>query len=323
MIPITKLGEFQLSRLMIGTSQFGFPSYGIANTTGQPSFDDVCAILKIAYEGGVNCLDTAPYYGESEEVLGRALRKLGLANEMVIVTKTLRLATENYSPQEAAAMAEGEILASLQRLQTDAVPVCLIHVETNFRYVEALLKLKEKGLVLHVGCSTVTPGATLEIIESGTCEAVQVPTNILDRRFSHGGVFQRGKEKGVAIFVRSSYLQGLIVMEPSTVPDDLQVVVPVLYQLRELARDAGLTIEELALRYVLGLDGLSCVVVGVESVAQMEHNVEVVERGMLPADLRAKIEALTFDLPDLIFEPWRWQRRIPDAKLIPPPTRAT
>ena len=71
----------QLSRLMLGTVQFGMP-YGVANRTGQPSYPDVVAILAAAVEGGVNCFDTAAAYGTSEDVLGRALRELGIADRV-------------------------------------------------------------------------------------------------------------------------------------------------------------------------------------------------------------------------------------------------
>jgi aryl-alcohol dehydrogenase-like predicted oxidoreductase len=308
----TQLGDLHLSQLMLGTVQFGLP-YGVANVSGQPSFEDVCAILQCAHEGGVNCLDTAPIYGESEEVLGRALHELKLGDAMCVVSKTLRLVEENASAAEIERMAESEVLRSLERLQLEALPVCLIHVQENFRYVEALQRLKEKGLIRHVGCSVTKPSAAHEIIRSGLCEAVQLPTSILDRRFSHSGIFEEARERGVAIFVRSAYLQGLILMEPDGVPDDLRAVVPALQELRALAAELNLGMEELALRYVLGLRGLSCVVVGVESTAQMRRNLEVFESGALNATVQQHMEALDFDLPDLIFEPWRWQKRMPDA----------
>ena len=76
--------------LMLGTVQFGM-NYGVANTTGKPSFEAVKAILKTAYDGGVTALDTAPAYGDSEEVIGRALSELGLSERFRIVTKIPKL----------------------------------------------------------------------------------------------------------------------------------------------------------------------------------------------------------------------------------------
>lgn len=306
------LDDLQLSPLMIGTAQFGLP-YGVANTSGQPPFEEVCAILQCAHEGGINCLDTAPGYGESEGVLGRALEATGLREHMTVVSKVLRDVTEDSSAAGAATVARQEVLRSLQRLKLEALPVCLIHTQQGFRFIEALYQLKDEGLIRHVGCSTASPEATLEILRSGLCEAIQIPTSILDRRFSHGEVFREARARNVAIFVRSAYLQGLILMEPEQVPGDLTAVIPALQELRALAGEIGISLEELALRYVLGLEGLTCAVVGVESVQQMQRNVEICRKGKLDPEIQKRAEAMQFDLPDLIFEPWRWQKRMPDA----------
>ena len=62
----------EFSNLMLGTAQFGV-DYGIANTTGKPTQEQVDEIISFAWKNGVNCLDTASSYGESEMVIGNAL----------------------------------------------------------------------------------------------------------------------------------------------------------------------------------------------------------------------------------------------------------
>ena len=81
-----KLKELNLSRLVLGTVQFGI-KYGVANQTGKPQIHEVMDILQQAIEGGVNCLDTAPSYGESEEVIGRCLKEMGLLDSVYVLTK--------------------------------------------------------------------------------------------------------------------------------------------------------------------------------------------------------------------------------------------
>src|SRR5690349_2612636 len=76
----------ELSQLMLGTVQFGM-AYGIANKSGQPAYEEARDILAAAYEGGVNCLDTAASYGNSEATIGRALQELGLREQFAVVTK--------------------------------------------------------------------------------------------------------------------------------------------------------------------------------------------------------------------------------------------
>ena len=81
---------------MLGTVQLGLP-YGIANRTGQPSYEEARAILVCAFEGDVNCLDTAAIYGTSEEVIGRALAELGIADKVTIVSK-VRIWRTGWTP---------------------------------------------------------------------------------------------------------------------------------------------------------------------------------------------------------------------------------
>ena len=74
---------------MIGTVQFGIP-YGIANNQGQPSNEEVMAIMKHAHESGVDEYDTAAAYGESEKRLGYNFKELGIT-KMFRSTQKLNL----------------------------------------------------------------------------------------------------------------------------------------------------------------------------------------------------------------------------------------
>src|SRR3989304_2505652 len=81
-----KFSDLQLSQMMLGTVQFGL-NYGIANKKGQPSYKTARDIIACAYESGVNCLDTSPGYGASEEVIGKALVELGISDKIIVVSK--------------------------------------------------------------------------------------------------------------------------------------------------------------------------------------------------------------------------------------------
>ncbi len=291
---------------MIGTVQFGMP-YGIANRTGQPSYRDVCDILSTAYAGGVNCLDTAAMYGTSEEVLGKALAELGLGGKMVIVSKTAALPAE-VEPAEASTLIEQSVIKSLKNLRLETLPICLIHHEEDFQYFDALLKLKERGLVSYAGSSVMTPGVAKGIVNSGLVDAVQVPTSMLDRRYVDAGIFHDARRRGLGLFVRSIYLQGLILLADGDIAPGLAAVLPVLQRLRSLAADAGMTLAELAARYILALEGVCCGVVGVETVEQMRQNVAIFNKGPLDSSLMKAIIAAVPDLPDSILMPNKWPK---------------
>ena len=80
-------------KMMIGTVQFGIP-YGIANNQGQPSNEEVMAIMKHAHESGVDEYDTAAAYGESEKRLGYSFKELGITKNVSVYTKIKPLRAE-------------------------------------------------------------------------------------------------------------------------------------------------------------------------------------------------------------------------------------
>jgi aryl-alcohol dehydrogenase-like predicted oxidoreductase len=296
------------SRLMLGTVQFGLP-YGVANRSGMPSFDEVCAILTCAHAHGVTCLDTAAAYGSSEEVLGRALVASGLAAAMTVVTKVRALGDEPLTAREAAAKVEESVVTSLRWLRLERLPLCLMHREEDYRHFDALLALQARGLVERVGVSVYMPAAMARILDDGVAEAVQLPASLLDQRFQRQGLLRLAQEQGVAVFARSVYLQGLLLMpEPELLPE-FAAVAETRRTLEQLAEEAGITLAELAVRYLLSLEGITSVLTGVETQAQMEENAALAARGPLDAALVAHINHLGPDFPDDVLLPYRWPAR--------------
>lgn len=312
-----RFGELELSDLMLGTVQFGL-NYGIANISGQPSLEQVRDIIACACEGGVRCLDTAAVYGSSEEVLGKVLRGLRMADSMVVATKVCHLA-DGLGIPDADALVEESVARSLRRLGLEVLPICLFHTEGNFlAYSDSLLRLKEKGLVRHIGCSVNGPAGMREVMRRGTAEVVQMPSSVLDRRFTGSGISAEATERGIALFARSVYLQGLILMREDAVPDDLRQVVPVLRALAGLAGESGIGLAELAVRYMLGVREVMCLVLGVDTVDQMRENLDLFSRGPLPPDVHMAVREAVPDLPDAILFPGNWSRKMPDPQPASP-----
>lgn len=303
--------DLRLSALMLGTAQFGLP-YGVANKTGQPSQREVLEILACAHEGGVNCLDTASTYGDSEEVVGKALAELGIADQIVVATKVHYMA-DALSVSTADAIVEESVVRSLRRLRLESLPICLFHREENFRYVDSLVKLKERGLVQNIGCSVMTPTLTASILDSGLAKALQVPANLFDHRFRRARVLDAARRRGATVFVRSVYLQGLLLMPETDIPSELLQIIPLRRRLQALSHEAGLEMTAMAARYVLGLAGVTCVLVGVESIEQMRCNLDLFSASALPETLMRQINEIVPPLPEEVLLPNRWTTRVPDV----------
>jgi len=296
---------FDFSRLTLGTAQFGMP-YGIANRTGQPSYESARDIIACAHDGGVNCLDTAACYGVSEAVIGSALHELGLHDKMHIVTKVPAVPAGLDSAEAVEPYLDRALRSSLERLQLACLPLCLFHLAADAQYLDALTAFREKGLIRHVGVSVDTPEEAVAALEQGQTEALQVPFNLLDKRMEGAGVLETAQRRGVVVFARSVYLQGLILMPEDHVIPGLRDILPTRRALAAIAEDAGITLAEMAVRYSLSVPEISSVVIGVDNVEQMRETLELTAKGGLPADILGHIRAVVPDLEERLIRPHCW-----------------
>ncbi len=292
--------------MMLGTVQFGM-NYGIANTSGKPSYEIARDIMRTAYECGVNCLDTSAAYGDSEEVIGRALTELGLKNKMHVITKVSNIKISSPSSDAAAEKYINESVEnSLRRLKTDRLDICLIHHESDIEYIGILRKLEKKGLIGGAGISLDTDKYCKEVIALGI-KYVQLPYNILDRRFD--AFFSEVQPNGIAVFTRSAYLQGLLLMPEENILPDLTDVIPIRRRLGKIAASAGMNMPELCIRFVLSNPAVTSVLTGVDNVQQLIQNQQVLGKGPLPGNLLQEVKAAVPVLDESIIRPFLWKKK--------------
>ena len=276
------------SKLMLGTVQFGM-NYGVANTTGKPSFETAKAILKAAYDGGVTSLDTAPAYGDSEEVIGRALENLGLSDRFRIVTKIPKLPDGCDAEKFIAESLEN----SLRRLRIDRAAAAIFHAESDARYLDVLKSMIGRGLIEAAGVSLNTTGHR---DDGKDADCLQVPASLLDRRFD-----DCFGQKGRHIFVRGAYMQGMLLM-----PEE-NIFISEVRERRCKLEKLGMPMAELALRYLFSKPETKSILTGVETVAQLEENIRIAALPPLgESDLRA-VDAIAFpELPEVCVSPHFW-----------------
>ena len=287
--------------MMLGTVQFGL-NYGIANTVGKPSYETVRGIIKVAYENGVNCLDTAAGYGDGEEVIGRALTELKLSDKMQIISKVDKVYLHNFTSAEAEKFITGSVENSLRRLRIDRLAVCLVHVEADLRYLDVLQRLEQRNLIGGTGISLDTNTHCNEVI-AHKLKYIQLPCNIFDRRFND---FFAKVADNTNIFARSAYLQGLLLMPEEKIKPALSCIIPIRRRIETLAKEAGLNMSELCLRFVLTNPLISSVLVGVDSVEQLKENLALIEKDPLPEGLYHQILAAVPAFEEKIIRPGSW-----------------
>lgn len=292
-----------LSRLSLGTVQLGM-EYGIANTTGKPDLASCRTIVAAALAGGITTFDTAPSYGDSERMLGACLGD----GAGIVISKLPRL---DWSAGRAAAVAgiRTSIAASLANLRRPRLDGYLFHSFADLgredrAALSELERLRDEGLVGSLGASVYTPEEADACLAIGALELVQVPFNIADRRLIDCGFLRRSRAAGMTVIARSVFLKGLLVA--ADLPAELREAEPFRAQARRLAEESGLGIAELCLRYVLGVEGIDSVLIGVETLEQLRENLAMAARGPLPRAIAERIERLP-SLPAWILHPRNWQ----------------
>ncbi len=283
------------SRLMLGTVQFGL-NYGIANTHGKPSFDTVKELLKLAFDNGVTALDTAPSYGDSEIVIGQALAELGLTGRFRIVTKIPGV-PDSENP---LSFIENSVTESMKRLKTNFIDAVLFHREQDVIHLPVLNQLVKKGAIGGGGVSLDSAAFAGKVSEAGF---LQVPCNVLDHRFD-SLMGQPGKQ----VFIRSVYLQGMLLM-----PEDK--IFPEFREYRRCLESLGLPLAELCMRYLFSLPGNPSVLTGVDTRDQLRENIRLANLGPLPDDLFRKVRQTVPLLQEELVRPSQWSKnRVSETK---------
>lgn len=319
------VGELEISRLGIGTVQFGI-DYGIRNQTGQVPLKEIIAILHRARRAGVNFLDTSRFYGESEHRIGLALRELDATQEFVTATKLdLPQGYQELSDRKLLEAARNSLYTSLQELNLSTIPIYLLH-QYGYKTLRHgliwnwLQEEQEKRTVGHVGVSIGNgPEEAIEALSDPRVEVLQIPFNILDSRWHLHGVFDQARDRGVALFGRSAYLQGLTLMAPEQVQAQLPFAHPYIARIHDLAAELDLDVKTLVLGYAISEPGLFSTVLGVDSVDQFVDNLSLSERafaavtdrlGVETEGSRPRLEVLRrfADVPERVVDPGQWNK---------------
>lgn len=261
-----------MSRLALGTVQFGL-SYGIANQTGQVSSEVGQRMLAMAASAGIDTLDTAIIYGDSEARLGEA----GVA-DFQVVTKLPPLPNWTADP---AAWVSSQLQASLARLNLPSVHGLLLHRPADLvgpqgsELLKALLGVQDAGLAAKVGVSIYTPQELPKLMELHSFDLVQAPLNLLDRRLVKSGWLDRLASAGVEVHTRSSFLQGLLLMPLSEQQQRFPRWADLWKRWHIWLQTAPSSAVTQCLAWPLSQPGISKVVVGADSIEQLQSIIDL------------------------------------------------
>lgn len=260
-------------KIGLGTIQFGL-DYGISNEAGRPKLEEVQRILELALSQGLDVLDTAAGYGESESILGQCLKKLP--------SKTYKIITK-FKICNSEETLRAQFSKSLERLNVCEVYGLLAHRPlelVEFPEVwKGLQNLKSEGLVVKVGYSlnTLEEFQQLEKMHEtmGYPDLVQVPFNYFDDRFVD--VMKKLKSKGCEIHSRSAFLQGLFFMSIDKLSSHFDAA---KLEIKCLQDKFGDSLSGVLLNYSLEKEYIDRVIIGVQSAEQLTQNIAAVRSSL-------------------------------------------
>lgn len=297
-----------LARFQLGTVQLGM-DYGLGDHTAKPSEAYAKELLSRAAELGVNTLDTANNYGDSERVIGTWLADVPAEGRPYLISK---IGPFDHSSKEALrADIRRQALGCLEALGVKKLDMLMVHNFEDYKKSpdtvrEIFAAFKREGLIGAAGISAYSHHDYRAIAAAGF-DAVQIPLNVFDwGRIDDGGL-QAMADAGMKIFVRSVFLQGLVFLTPETLDSRMDFCLPYLNKFLDFCRELDLSPAELALSFVLSLPGVSAAVLGCQTVEQLEQNCAMFDgvRTLTQAEMDA-LHAAFVDIDPRVINPRCW-----------------
>ena len=334
-----------VSEICLGAMTFGSSEEGIWKTIGELGLSESQAIIERSLAAGVNFIDTADVYshGESEKLLGQALKNLGVARKDIVI------ATKVYSemgpgPNDCGA-SRGHIMdsvhASLERLQTDHIDLYQIHGTDSVTPIDETLRalddLIRQGLVRYIGVSNWSAwriAKALGISEAkgyARFDTLQAYYSIAGRDLERELVPMLAEEK-LGLMVWSPLAGGLLsgkVGPGSPAPEGTRRASfdfpPVnrerawacVAAMREIGDAHGVSVARVALAWVLAKPFVMSIIIGAKTIAQLDDNLAATELTLTAGEI-ARLDEVSVLPPE--YPAWVIERhgRLPPAKTFHP-----
>lgn len=293
-----------MKELVLGTAQLGL-NYGINNNYGKPNIREAFDILDCALNNNVKILDTAGAYGDSEQIIGKYMSKH--KNAFKIATKLPKINNESDI--------EKHIERSLSNLDISTIDYYLVHsfndAVEHKETINILDNYKKNRIIKNIGISIYETDELEYILENlfEYVSIVQIPFNILDNRWTNRGLLKKCKEKGISIFSRSIYLQGLFFADDAKINNIHLNGIKYINYIKKIAYEKNVDFKKLLMDYVKIQDDIEYLLIGCETVQQLKENIEEFREDITLSqeDVKRIIE-FTYNIPNTIIDPRLWSK---------------
>ena len=259
-----------IDKIILGTVQFGL-NYGINNNIGQLSFQKVSAILDSAYNNGITSLDTAQLYGTSIDIISKFHSKRDF--RFNVINKFQNINQNIYSV----------CLNELDKLSINNYESYLFHSFKDYFYSDvsvfnSLSELKKDKKINAIGVSVYTNEQFEQVIYDKRIDLIQFPYNVFDNDNKRKKIMALAKKYGKQLHARSIFLQGLIFKNKDHLPKNLKEIKPYIEQLEHIKVKYSIGFDHLAFAYVLQNKFIDKILIGIDSILQLESNIKLIKK---------------------------------------------
>jgi aryl-alcohol dehydrogenase-like predicted oxidoreductase len=310
-----------LGRTNLAVSELALGGLFVSEYGG--AFEQGRAAVRRALELGINYIDTAPGYLNSEEVLGKALE--GVTQPLILSTK-LGGRPQPFEPQNRDCLMRS-VEESLRLLKRDRIDILMIHEPdrqgqyawwTDLERVhgpvlEVLADLRRQGVIRFTGLGGTTAYEIARVMATGLFDVVLTAFNynVIWREAEHE-ILPLAKRLNMGVIIGSPLQQGSLAKRFDAEVNDPKrcrwLSKPRREQFQALYRyldEIALPLPEVAMRFTISNPDISCVLSGARSAEEVERNAAAIGKGPLPAEVLARLKAIANLVPFRPYEePW-------------------
>ena len=310
----------QLGRTDMRVSEISFGAWAIGGSWGPVKDEESYAALNRAVDLGVNFIDTADVYGDgrSEQLIARLLKER--KEEIFVATKAGRRLSPHTADGYNRANLEAFVDRSLRNLGVDSIDLLQLHCPPTEVYHQpevfrALDELKRKGKIRYYGVSVEKVAEALKATEYADLQSVQIIFNMF-RLKPATEFFPMARKRRVGVIVRvplaSGLLTGKIDAQTKFTEDDhsnfnrhgeafdvgetfsgvnLETGLKAVEELKTIVPQ-GATLAQIALRWILMFDSVTCAIPGAKRPEQVDENVKAGVLSPLSVAEMSKVQAI-------------------------------
>jgi aryl-alcohol dehydrogenase-like predicted oxidoreductase len=303
-------------KMTLGGVQFGI-DYGITNDSGMVSESESISIIRNAITEGIEYIDTAAAYGSSEQVISKALMG-GWSNRVKVITKLSPFRDEELKENHGASlslMVRNSFLQSCVNLRVDHLDTLMLHRAEHLNYpliCSELRKLKEEGLINHIGVSVQSPQELSFVVQNKDISIIQLPYNILDYRWEIvvDVIKQEREQRDLIIHARSALLQGLLCSDDLNkwLKAGIENPGEIVSWLKEKYKQhEKMSVSDLCIGYVNSQDWIDSVVIGVDNERNLLSNLQSISMPLMSKEAITDLSASRPSINAAPLNPANWK----------------